>query len=185
MLFRQNVLQGITEGRVTLALRRWRRSPPAAGSTLRSPVGVLVLERVTVIEEGDITQDDVQRTGMSLRELQRSISGDGTLLRIELRLAGEDPRIALRGRRPNHEHAEIAAGLDRLDRAASSPWTGRYLQLIATHPGTGARTLAADADTDLPRFKRRVRQLKEFGLTESLETGYQLSPRGHAVLARL
>jgi ribosomal protein S19E (S16A) len=31
-------------------------------------------------------------------------------------------------------------------------------------------------------FKRRVRQLKELGLTESLEVGYRLSPRGRAVL---
>jgi len=40
-------------------------------------------------------------------------------------------------------------------------------------------------DTDVPRFKRRVRQLKELGLTESLEVGYRLSPRGRAVLKDL
>lgn len=34
----------------------------------------------------------------------------------------------------------------------------------------------------MPLFKRRVRQLKELGLTESLEVGYRLSPRGRAVL---
>jgi len=31
---------------------------------------------------------------------------------------------------------------------------------------------------DKPSFKRRVRSLKELGLTESLEIGYRLSPRG-------
>lgn len=185
MLFRQNILQGIAEGRVTLTLRRWRKAPPAAGSTLRSPVGVLVLERVTVIDEGDITPDDVRRTGMSLTDLQTSIDGDGTLLRIELRLMGEDPRIALRDRRPDRdEHATIAPRLDRLDKAASAPWTRRYLELIAGHPGTGARLLAAQVDVDLPRFKRRVRQLKELGLTESLDVGYRLSPRGQDVLGK-
>jgi ribosomal protein S19E (S16A) len=35
------------------------------------------------------------------------------------------------------------------------------------------------------RFKARVRQLKELGLTESLEVGYRLSPRGRALLRRL
>jgi hypothetical protein len=30
-----------------------------------------------------------------------------------------------------------------------------------------------------------VRKLKELGLTESLEVGYRLSPRGRALLARL
>jgi hypothetical protein len=31
MLFRHDILQGIAEGRVTLAFRRWRRAPPADG----------------------------------------------------------------------------------------------------------------------------------------------------------
>ena len=31
-------------------------------------------------------------------------------------------------------------------------------------------------------FKRDVRKLKELGLTESLETGYRLSPRGRALM---
>jgi hypothetical protein len=38
---------------------------------------------------------------------------------------------------------------------------------------------------DTPGFKRRVRQLKELGLTESLETGYRLSPHGERVLSHL
>ena len=32
------------------------------------------------------------------------------------------------------------------------------------------------------KFKQDVRRLKELGLTESLDIGYQLSPRGEAVL---
>ena len=35
------------------------------------------------------------------------------------------------------------------------------------------------------QFKRRVRMLKELGLTESLEIGYRLSPRGESVLNQL
>ena len=45
--------------------------------------------------------------------------------------------------------------------------------------------LAKQAAMDLATFKRRVRRLKELGLTESLEIGYRLSPRGAAVLQRL
>jgi hypothetical protein len=76
MLFRSGILQGIAEGRVTLAFRRWRRPPPANGSTLRSPIGVLALDCVTVIEEADITADDITRTGMSREDLRASIAGD-------------------------------------------------------------------------------------------------------------
>jgi hypothetical protein len=186
MLFRQDILQGIAEGRVTLAFRRWRRTPPAEGSSLRSPVGVLCLHRVTVVEEGDITAEDVRRTGMSTDELRASIAGEGTLLRIELRLAGDDPRIALRKRLPEHAELEvIVARLARLDAASSTPWTTRYLQLIADQPGIVSRVLAPQAGAEVPPFKRRVRQLKELGLTESLGVGYRLSPRGVAVLERL
>jgi hypothetical protein len=186
MLFRHDILQGIAEGRVTLAFRRWRRAPPASGSSLRSPVGVLVLDRVTVVDEGDITPADVRRTGLSREELRASIAGDGTLLRIELRLAGDDPRIALRERVP--ERAELDATLARLariDAASGAPWTTRYLQLIADRPGIVSRVLAGQVGAEVPPFKRRVRQLKELGLTESLEAGYRLSPRGRAVLEKL
>ena len=91
MLFRHDILTGIAEGRVTLAFRRWRRSPPANGSSLRSPVGVLCLTNVTIVDEDDITPEDVRRTGMTVADLRTSIAGEGRLLRIELRLAGADP----------------------------------------------------------------------------------------------
>ena len=186
MLFRHNILQGIAEGRVTLALRRWRRSPPADGSTLRSPVGVLSLDRVTVVDECDITAEDVRRTGMSPSELRASIAGEGRLLRIELRLAGDDPRIALRERLPEDDEIEaIVAKLAKIDAAAQAPWTTRYLRLIADQPGVVSHLLARRVDSDAPPFKRRVRQLKELGLSQSLEVGYRLSPRGRAVVERL
>jgi hypothetical protein len=186
MLFRRDTLQGIADGRVTLAFRRWRRAPPADGSSLRSPVGVLCLDRVTVVDEGDITPDDVRRTGMSLDELRASIAGQGTLVRIELRLSGADPRIALRERLPEPTEVEaIVATLARLDAVGHAPWTTRYLQLVADRPGIVSRALAPQVDAGVPPFKRRVRQLKELGLTESLEVGYRLSPRGRAVLERL
>jgi hypothetical protein len=171
---------------VTLAFRRWRRAPPADGSSLRSPVGVLCLDRVTAVAEGDITAEDVRRTGLSPDELRASIAGEGTLLRIELRLAGDDPRIALRERLP--EPAELEAIVKRLawiDAACPTPWTRRYLTLIADRPAIVSRVLARQVDADVPPFKRRVRQLKELGLTESLEVGYRLSPRGRAVLGCL
>jgi hypothetical protein len=185
MLFKQDILEGIAEGRVTLAFRRWRKAPPADGSTLLTAIGVISLDRVTLIEEGDITPADVRRTGMTVEALRASIAGEGTLLRIELRRAGDDPRIALRDRKPTREELrEIRARLARLD--GSAPWTARYLQVIADHPASVSHRLAPHVgERELPRFKRRVRQLKALGLTESLEVGYRLSPRGAAVLTSL
>jgi hypothetical protein len=186
VLFRADILQGIVDGRVTLAFRRWRKAPPAEGSTLRTPVGVLALERVAVVDEGDITAQDVRRTGLSADALRASIAGDGTLIRIELRLVGDDPRVALRARPPEpHELEAIAARLARLDAAASAPWVRRYLRLIADQPAVVSHVLAAQAEADVPAFKRRLRRLNALGLTESLEVGYRVSTRGAQVLRHL
>lgn len=186
MLFREDVLRGIADGRVTLAFRRWRKAPPPVGSTLRTPVGVVTFDRVEAIDEDDIAPDDVARTGLTADALRASLAGDGTLLRIELRLSGTDPRIALREQPPGAEEIDaILARLARFDAAADAPWTGRALALIAERPATVARVLAAAVGVDVAIFKRRVRQLKELGLTESLEVGYRLSPRGEAVAGAL
>jgi hypothetical protein len=79
----------------------------------------------------------------------------------------------------------VLSRLVRLDAASSAPWTTAYLQLIGDRPGIVSRALARQVGAEVPPFKRRVRQLKELGLTESLEVGYRLSPRGRAVLDRL
>jgi Mn-dependent DtxR family transcriptional regulator len=59
------------------------------------------------------------------------------------------------------------------------------LRLISERPAVRAPDLAASLGRETQPFKTDVRKLKEMGLTESLEVGYRLSPRGRAVLARL
>jgi hypothetical protein len=110
-------------------------------------------------------------------------AGKGPLHRIEFRLAGPDPRIALRERSDisPEERAEIDARLARLDAASRhGPWTATVLGLIDKRPGTRAPDLAASLGRATAPFKADVRKLKELGLTESLEVGYRLSPRGRA-----
>jgi hypothetical protein len=48
-----------------------------------------------------------------------------------------------------------------------------------------AEDLARSVGREKMPFKLDVRKLKEMGLTESLLTGYRLSPRGEAVLRHL
>jgi DNA-binding IclR family transcriptional regulator len=63
------------------------------------------------------------------------------------------------------------------------PWTATTLDVIGRSPGTVSTVLADEVGVDRATFKRRVRQLKELGFTESLEVGYRLSPRGEAYRA--
>ena len=81
---------------------------------------------------------------------------------------------------------EIAARLTRTDLASRrGPWTEEVLRLIARYPRTAASMLAPKLGRELRLFKSDVRKLKALGLTRSLPTGYDLSPRGKAYLADL
>jgi hypothetical protein len=107
--------------------------------------------------------------------------------RVDFHHAGADPREALRqaDRLSEEELAGLRARLERLDLAAhDGPWTIATLRLIGDQPGVRAAELAAAAGRERLPFKADVRKLKELGLTESLEVGYRLSPRGRALLAR-
>lgn len=53
----------------------------------------------------------------------------------------------------------------------------------AAQPATRAADLAAGFGRETAPFKLDVRKLKHLGLTESLEVGYRLSPRGEAHLS--
>ena len=109
----------------------------------------------------------------------------GTIYRIRLRLAGPDPRVALRESLPDAGAASTSSRdrLDRLDRASHhGAWTRPVLRLIRDRPGVRAGDLAAQFGRERAPFKLDVRKLKELGLTESLHPGYRLSPRGRSLL---
>jgi hypothetical protein len=185
VIFRQDILARIVTGEVTLAFRRWRRAPPVSGATLKTAAGVVAIEEVQVVTEGDISDADARRSGeASAAALVRSLPADGSLIRMRVRYVGEDPRIALRARRISGqgEADVIVAQLRGIDRRAAKPWTAAVLDAIGAQPGVVSSKLAAQFGLDTLTFKRRVRVLKELGLTESLEVGYRLAPRGRDAL---
>jgi hypothetical protein len=191
VLIKRAVLDGIVAGRIDLAFRRWRRPTVKTGGKLRTVVGELAVGRVDPITERQITASDARRAGYASRvDLLRELSSfrdDGRLYRIELRLAGPDPRVALRERdeMSDDEVAELGRRLARFDAASShGDWTMETLELIERKPATLAADIAASVGRERAPFKADVRKLKELGLTESLEVGYRLSPRGRAFLAR-
>jgi hypothetical protein len=189
VLFDQRTLSGVGAGSVTVAFRRWKRPTVRAGGTLTTAVGVLAIDEVAVIEADAITDDDARRSGVDSRdEVLAALSGrEGQLYRIAFHVAGPDPRLALRSRdeiTPD-EAAELDRRLARLDAAArDGPWTTTVLRLIADHPGVRAGDLAERLGRERLAFKADVRKLKALGLTESLDVGYRLSPRGRAWLSR-
>jgi hypothetical protein len=191
VLFRRRSLDGIRAGEITLAFRRWERPRARAGGRQRTAVGELAIDSVEQVDRAAITAEDAARAGHeSLDELFAELDARGRapIWRIELHWAGEDPRRSLRERADldGPELDQLRARLDRLDRASHhGAWTRQTLDLIAKHPEVRAADLAASVGREKHPFKLDVRKLKELGLTESLERGYRLSPRGRALLERL
>jgi hypothetical protein len=191
MLFEQRLWAGLADGTVTVTFRRWRRPRARTEGRHVTPAGVLAVDAVAEVDPAAITEDDARAAGFgSLAELRRRLDrhGDAPVWRVDFHHAEADPREALRRQRdlPDAELARLRARLDRLDRAArDGPWTIVTLRLIGDQPGVRAGDLAASAGRERHPFKTDVRKLKELGLTESLEVGYRLSPRGRALLERL
>ncbi len=190
MLFRKRFLDGIRNGTVTLAFRRWRRPSVRAGGTLLTPIGELGIGSVTTVAPDGISAADARHAGFESRkallaELARREEGE--IYRIELGPLRPDPRVALREVPATEDELQaLRTRLQRLDaRAEGASWTLRVLEVIQAHSGVRAGDLCGLVNQDKAQFKRNVRKLKAFGLTESLETGYRLSPRGMALLDHL
>ena len=187
MMIRPDTLAAIRAGEVDLAFRRWDRPRVVVGTRLRTRVGLLEVTSVDRVAVSRITAEEARRAGAaSLAELRRMLEprAERPAWRVGLRHIGADPREELRASVPDAEEVEqIRARLDRLDRASSiGPWTRATLAVIDRSPTVRAPDLAAELGRDTPSFKRDVRKLKELGLTESLDIGYRLSPRGAAVV---
>jgi hypothetical protein len=182
VLLRQETLDGLVAGRVSCAFRRWERPRVVVGTRLRTRVGVIAVTGVSRVAVSSLRAADAAAAGQTLAEVKAMLArGTGPVWRIALVPDGEDPRIALRATPlSGPEREAMAARLARMDRDA--PWTGATLALIAAHPGVRAPDLAASLGRETAPFKRDVRKLKELGLTESLEVGYRLSPRGRSYL---
>ena len=190
MLFSAATLRGLTEGRVNCTYRRWEVVRPKVGSRFTTSVGVVEVTSITPADEAQLTDQDAADAGFdSVSALVKwtSAKGDGDLYRIGIVLAGPDPRVALRrsAELAPADVSALSARLDRMDRAAEHPWTHDTLRQIQRLPGVVSTELAAEAGQERRAYKLRVRRLKALGLTESLQRGYRLSPRGQAYLAAL
>ena len=189
VLFGKRFWAGIADGTITVAFRRWQRPRVVAGRSYRTAGQILEVTALAEIDAGSITDVDAVAAGYeTASELVSDLRGDPDrpLFRIEFRRSsGPDPRaeLATQSDLDEAELAEVDRRLARLDRASThGSWTRATLQLIADHPGRRAGDLAAMAGRERDLFKIDVRKLKNLGLTESLEVGYRLSPRGRAYL---
>jgi len=191
VLIRTAVLERIVGGEIDTQFRRQKKPTVRAGSTLRTHLGMLEIVDVSRVALDDVSDQDARRSGALDREqviAELTKKAEGDVYRVRLRYAGADPRLALRAddELSDADVAALAAKLDRFDRGASTgAWTRATMRLIADNPHVRAPDLAASVGRETAPFKNDVRKLKALGLTISHSPGYELSPRGHALLRRL
>lgn len=189
MLINRATAEGIADGSVTLVLRRWDAPRAKAGGTQRTPTGTIRIDDVSE-RAGSyrVTAAQARAAGYpdaagAQAELDRRAARHTYLITVSYLAPDERPALAADDRLSPGDAAAITARLDRWDAASGDgPWTRRYLEMIGANEAVRAPDLAAGVGLDVPRFKRRVRQLKGLGLTISLDVGYRLSPRGRSYL---
>lgn len=187
VLLNRDTAEGIANGSITLVLRRWDAPRAKPGGTQRTMVGTIRVDDVTE-HPGSyrVTAAQARAAGYpdaktAQKELDRRPARHTYIIAVSYLAPDERPELAADDRLSPADVEAITTRLDRWD-AASSPWTRQYLKMIGDNEAIRAPDLAARVGLDVPRFKRRVRQLKGLGLTISLDVGYRLSPRGRAYL---
>jgi hypothetical protein len=191
VLFEQRFREPVADGSVTLTFRRWKTHQVKAGNRYRTPIGMIEVDAVDIVDETAIAGDDVTRAGYpSAEALIADLRGgpEQAIYRVQFHAVHDpDPRdeLAAADVLTDADVAELDRRLERLDRASSwGAWTLATLRAIEARPEVRAGDLADGFGREKEPFKLDVRKLKNFGLTQSLEVGYRLSPRGRAYLAR-
>jgi hypothetical protein len=93
MLIKQDVLEAIKAGEITLQFRRWTRPSVKAGGTLKTKIGLLGIGRIDEMRPEDVTLKDAKAAGFTdIADFNRWLGTmkEGPLFqRIEVRYIGE------------------------------------------------------------------------------------------------
>jgi hypothetical protein len=189
--FEPRLREGLRDGSITVAFRRWRRAQVVAGHQYRTGVGLVLAMSVDTITPADITPALAADAGFAgVQAAVADLRGDPDLPLYCIRfrpVAGPDPRdqLARAADLSDDDIRAISKRLARMDAISKrGPWTIAVLEQIACQPAVSSALLAPQLDWDRPDYKLHVRRLKGLGLTISLDVGYRISPRGAAYLAR-
>jgi hypothetical protein len=188
MLFTREFKAAIREGTVTRTYRCWKRPQARTGGRYTlAPDGVIEVTAMARINAGRIRDSDARRAGFPNRHAlldYLNTRPEAELYQVDFRYLGSGTvRQPERGRLAAADLEALLLRIARMDERAVRPWAMPVLDAIGRCPGVRAADLAAGfPGWDTATFKAQVRKLKALGLTRSLETGYELSPRGRQLL---
>lgn len=195
LLFQKRFHQGLVDGSIRVTVRQWEKPLVKVGGRYRvHPIGVVEVEAIEAVTMGELAEADAVGAGFATLEEMRAYMAPvakkplraGTrVFRVRLRHAGDGDRVqgAMDDALDDAKVEELRGKLARLDKAER--WTWRVLRLIQRRPKVAASKLARSLGRETLPFKADVVKLKKLGLTQSFEVGYEVSPRGKALMARL
>ena len=189
MLLPMKVAQGVADGSVRLAFRRWRKQDVQPGQVFTTSAGLVRVDAVSVVStpRRSPTRRPGSPAGPPPTSCASRLAPEGVDVprRAVVRRPGPAGRAP---RRPPTSPARTSpsstsgwSGWTGLPR--TEPWTLHYLELIREHPQRRAPDLAELVGRETAPFKLDVRKLKNLGLTVSFPVGYEVSPRGLAYLS--
>lgn len=194
MLFAGSDRDGVADGKITAAYRRWAEARVVEGRIYRTNAGRIEIDSVREVNPDLIADNDADVAAADRRnakDVRRRLRGNEDwptyLIKFHL-VEGPDPReqLAAQSTLSPEELEDLKARLAKFDELSNQgAWTADTLRLIQSKPATRAADLAAELGRETAPFKLDVRKLKNLGLTYSLEVGYELSPRGTAYLSTL
>ncbi|NNF36541.1 MAG: ASCH domain-containing protein [Saprospiraceae bacterium] len=183
-------MKKIKSGEVTSALRKWKRPTVKQGGTLITRVGQLSIDKLEKISLGDVDHHILKACGIEDLESWKKKFYDkreGDLYLIRFSIKGPDPRIGLRENTnwSKDELIKIKKKLLTWDKNSGAPWTLKVMNYILKYPQRRAADMALQLNIEKDILKPNIRKLKAQGLTISHSIGYELSPRGKALLQKL
>ena len=183
---------GIRDGEIRVSFRRWKAPQAKPGGRYNiHPYGAIEVDRVREVRPVDITEADALAAGFEsaaalLDYLRVSTDDEQALTRVDFHFLGA---AAVNQPDRSVDATAVADAVERLtamdtraERSGKGPWAWRMLALIAQYPGRRAAEHAAELGWETATLKTHVRRLKQLGLTESLEVGYRVTPRGERCL---
>lgn len=188
MLFTSEFKAGIRAGRVTRTYRNWKKPQARPGRQYNLPPdGVIEVTGLSSVKPEEISEDDALAAGFTdAATLLTFLKITGPVYLVEFTYLGSGlVRQPEQTTLANPQLDELVEKLSRMDARAEALWTEQALRAIARAPGQRAADLAPAFGWDTTTLKRQVRKLKGLGLTQSLETGYEISARGRQLLDRL
>ena len=193
VLFRSEQQRRVEAGEIKVTYRAWQSPRVRIGERYRVGAGSIQVHACAPVAVAEITDADANEAGFADRAAlitaaayrrPEGLAYPDVLYRVVFTYDAVEARPGPeRERLTDADALMLTKKLRAMDeRSDVGPWTWATLREIGDNPGLVSSKLAENLRRERFALKGDIRKLKALGLTISLETGYELSPRGQALL---